>query len=88
MRAVLVQNGAVIHDIDLREADRLERLVEDFYTYKEPEVEQFEQAVERFREDIPQFSGELQDADPCRESRNAHISRRVHGLSRFVPPSD
>ena len=53
LRAVLIQNSAVVHDIDLRDAKLLERLLTDFYGYEEPEIQQFEAAVTRFRADIP-----------------------------------
>jgi hypothetical protein len=59
LRAVLIQDGAVIHDVDSRDADKLERLLDDFYAYEEPEIQRFEAAVERFRADIPDLSADL-----------------------------
>lgn len=53
---ILIQNGNVAREIKLREPTQLERLLGDFYHYEEPSIEEFQAAVKRFRQDIPELS--------------------------------
>lgn len=53
---ILIQNGNVAREIKLREPIQLERLLGDFYRYEEPSIEEFQAAVKRFRNDIPELS--------------------------------
>jgi predicted helicase len=59
-RAVLYQNGRRDFEADLRVPRMLANLLQRFFGHQEAEVERFEQAVEVFRERIPNLAQELQ----------------------------
>lgn len=55
-RAVLYQNGAPVLDVDIREPANLQRLLDQFFAYSEPQIEQFHHAVAEFRKQIPDLA--------------------------------
>ena len=59
-RAVLFQNGRRVFEADLRVPRKLADLLQMFFSHQEAEVERFEQAVEVFRQRIPDLARELQ----------------------------
>src|SRR5262249_12279000 len=54
--AVLFQNGRERNRIDLTNPRQLADLLNDFYAYAEPEIDNFEQAVQEFRERVPELA--------------------------------
>ncbi len=52
-RAVLYQNGAPALDVDITQPANLQRLLEQFFGYTEPQIEEFHRAVAEFRKQIP-----------------------------------
>ncbi|HEU5348016.1 MAG TPA: N-6 DNA methylase, partial [Ktedonobacterales bacterium] len=58
-RAVLYQNGRRVVEADLRVPRKLTDLLQSFFGHQEAEVERFEQAMEVFRQRIPDLAGEL-----------------------------
>lgn len=59
-RAVLYQFGRKVGDFDLHVPRKLADLLQLFFSYTEADIERFEQAVEVFRERIPDLAKELQ----------------------------
>ena len=55
-RAVLYQNGLVAANYDLRKAHDVAGLLTDFYRYTEPDIEGFDQAVDEFRDRVPELA--------------------------------
>jgi predicted helicase len=55
-RAVLYQAGARVADEDISKADYLAQLVNHFFDYKAPHIEEWEQAVSEFSERIPELA--------------------------------
>ena len=55
-RAVLYQGGARVADEDISKADYLVQLVNHFFDYKAPHIEEWEQAVSEFSERIPELA--------------------------------
>ncbi len=53
-RAVLYQAGARIADQDISKPDYLAQIVNQFFEYKAPHIEEWEQAVSEFSERIPE----------------------------------
>ncbi|MCX6257778.1 MAG: N-6 DNA methylase, partial [Bacteroidia bacterium] len=51
--AVLYQRGAEINRAPVRDADQLHKLLIDFFAYKSDTVYKFEDALEKFKADIP-----------------------------------
>ncbi len=55
-RAVLYQSGARIADEDISKPDHLVQIVNQFFDYKAPHIEEWEQAVGEFSEPHPRTS--------------------------------
>ena len=51
--AVLFQNGEETMRIEMRKPDELDRIITAFMNFEKPEVRRFNDALERFQEDIP-----------------------------------
>lgn len=58
-RAILYQNGREVFDSDLNNADELVRVLELFFDYQPPAYEEWEQAVKRFQEQLPELGEAL-----------------------------
>jgi predicted helicase len=54
-RAVLLQDGNVILDVDLTHPDRLIEILKLFFEYEPPAYDQWEQAVEEFKIKVPEL---------------------------------
>jgi len=59
-RAVLFQDGKQVEQFDLRRPSHIADLLTQFYRYTEPDIEGFEQAVEEFKERVPDLAAGLQ----------------------------
>ena len=55
-RAVLYQSGTRIRDEDISKPDNLVQIVNQFFDYKAPHIEEWEQAVTEFSERIPELA--------------------------------
>ena len=51
--AVLIQNGEEIARIEMADADKLEKILNQFINYKPEYIEKFDEALNKFKEDIP-----------------------------------
>lgn len=58
-RAILYQNGKEAFDADLNNPDELVQSLELFFDYQPPAYEEWEQAVKRFQEQLPELSEAL-----------------------------
>ncbi len=54
--AVLYQDAQEVRRIDLKDADALASLLNEFFAYSEPDIDQFEHAVGEFKERVPQLA--------------------------------
>lgn len=54
--AILYQHGQRILAVDMKDPDKLAELVLQFFRYIEPEIEKFEQAVDEFKERVPDLA--------------------------------
>lgn len=59
-RAILMQNGRVVLDEDISEADAIVQFLRRFLEYAPPEFEEWTDAVEHFRDRVPELGGALQ----------------------------
>ena len=68
--AVLYQNGGEAMRVDMRRPDELHRLIRRFLDYELPEIEEFRQAREQFKADLPTVLTSLRETieDAERES--------------------
>lgn len=53
IEAILIQNGAEIMRVKMDEADKLEKILLLFINYKPEYIEKFDEALQKFKEDIP-----------------------------------
>lgn len=51
--AVLFQNGIEISRIEMNDADKLEKILNQFINYKPDYIDKFDEALKKFKEDIP-----------------------------------
>lgn len=51
--AVLFQNGVEISRVEMADADKLEKILNQFINYKPEYIEKFDEALQKFKEDIP-----------------------------------
>jgi predicted helicase len=59
--AVLYQDGREKLRISLDDKDALVRLLNEFYAHTRPDYERFEQAVQKFKEEVPKLAGGLSE---------------------------
>ncbi|MFZ1011042.1 MAG: hypothetical protein WAN65_29660 [Candidatus Sulfotelmatobacter sp.] len=55
--AVLYQSKEEVLRVDLTDSAQLVRLLQQFFSYIEPDVEGFEQAVDEFKDRVPELFG-------------------------------
>jgi len=51
--AVLIQNGSEVLRVNMKQPDKLDKILNQFINYERPEVQDFRQAIEQFRADLP-----------------------------------
>jgi len=69
-RAVLYQDGRREFEADLTQQRQLIDLLERFISYKDPDIEGFERAVQEFKETIPDLAQGLKDRIKTEHARN------------------
>jgi len=70
--AVLYQHGQRLLSVDMRDPAKLAELIVQFFSYIEPEIEEFEHAVDEFKERVPDLAAGLAKkiADAHRTNKN------------------
>jgi len=51
--AVLIQNNVEVSRVEMADADKLEKILNQFINYKPEYIEKFDEALHKFKEDIP-----------------------------------
>src|SRR5450759_1792727 len=74
-RAVLYQSGARIADEDISKPDSLTQIVNQFFDYKAPPIEEWEQAVTEFSERIPELAAAVKKIIDEERRRNPAFVR-------------
>ncbi|MDE2785882.1 MAG: N-6 DNA methylase [Chloroflexota bacterium] len=69
--AVLIQNGNVAMRVDMSRPGELHRLIRRFLDYELPEIEEFRQARQQFKADLPAVLESLREAVADAEAGNA-----------------
>ena len=69
--AVLFQNGAVAMRVDMSRPGELHRLISRFLDYELPEIEEFRQARQQFKTDLPAVLENLRETVAEAEASNA-----------------
>ena len=55
-RAILWQNGSRVYDADIRSSENLVNVLRAFFEYQPPVYEEWQQAVEAFKDEVPQLA--------------------------------
>ena len=79
-RAILVQNGRVTADEDITKPDNLVRILKEFCEYQPPAYEQWEVAIDEFRDRVPELAASLLTLIDSERTRN---KRFRDALSNF-----
>jgi hypothetical protein len=58
-RAILWQNGRAVLDLDISEPSALVEILKQFFEYLPPEYEDWQEAVEHFRDQVPELGRAL-----------------------------
>ena len=69
--AVLFQNGAEAMRVEMTDASKLHRLIDSFLNYELPEIEEFRQAQQQFKADLPSVLDNLRQEVAEAEEGNA-----------------
>ncbi|MDH6064827.1 type ISP restriction/modification enzyme [Umezakia ovalisporum] len=59
--AVLIQSGTETQRVPMKDADALDDIINNFINYVRPEVRDFRQAIETFKQDLPTILNSLRD---------------------------
>ena len=78
--AVLVQNGDVAMRVDMSRPGELHRLIRRFLDYELPEIEEFRQARQQFKADLPAVLDNLRDAVAAAERSNPGYQAAAAGF--------
>src|SRR5208283_1243967 len=74
-RAVLYQGGARLADLDISNPDYLTQIVNQFFDYKAPHIEEWEQAVAEFSDRIPELAAAVKKIIDEERRRNPAFVR-------------
>src|SRR5437870_758635 len=69
-RAILMQNGRVVLDDDISEADTLVQALKRFFEYIPPEFEEWTDAIEHFQDRVPELGDALKKLIEKEEKSN------------------
>ena len=72
-RAILLHNGRVVADEDITEPAKLVEILTRFFEYVPPEFEEWIDAVEHFRDRVPELGAALKDLIEKEEKSNARF---------------
>lgn len=75
--AVLIRQGDEAMRVDMRDASALDRILNEFISYEHPEVRSFNEAVERFKRDIPTIADALQKMIDEQSAKNTEFQASV-----------
>jgi predicted helicase len=72
-RAILYQDGKKVADEDITKPEALVDIIKEFFGYQPPEFDQWERAVEEFKDKVPQLARALEDLI-AKERKYAHFA--------------
>jgi predicted helicase len=73
-RAVLVQDGERVLDVDLAKPIGLVEILKEFFEYQPREFDEWEKAVAEFKERLPEIGRALTDIIRCEEKKNVKFA--------------
>lgn len=73
---VLIQHGAEVRREKMKDAEALDSVIHDFMNYERPEVKSFREAIEHFKQDIPNVTAALRDIIEAQEGNKTYTKKR------------
>ncbi len=73
--AVLYQHGDEVMRVNMREDEKLHSVLTRFLQYERPEVYDFREAIEKFKEDIPKVTAAIRDIIEAQEKSNLALQK-------------
>ena len=58
---VLIQHGEVVQRVDMLDREKLDKILNQFISYEHPQVKEFIEALEKFKEDLPDILEALRE---------------------------
>lgn len=68
--AVLIQSGQETQRVTMRDAEEVDSIINNFINYVRPEVRDFREAIDTFRQDLPIILDSLRKLIKCQEGNN------------------
>ncbi|MDM8567994.1 N-6 DNA methylase [Thiotrichales bacterium HSG1] len=78
--AVLIQTGVEVLRIDMKEPEQLDKILTRFLNYERPEVRDFRQAIEQFKDDLPTVVETLRATLEQQKKKNSKFKQSFKGL--------
>jgi hypothetical protein len=90
--AVLIQNRQEVMRCSVEDVTKLQSLLERFFEYERPEIEEFHKAIQQFKDDMPAVLGSLRDMIENAELtvdtfRKAALKFLNHAQETIIPMS-
>lgn len=85
--AILFQNGIEILRVSMKDAEALHHLVTVFVNFERPEVKNFRQAIELFKQDIPKVTDVLREIIETAEKDNSKYIQASEGFLKLCQES-
>jgi len=73
--AVLIQGETETMRVPMKDVEALDRIITAFINYVRPEVKDFREAIEHFKEDLPTILNTLRDMIDGQQERNAEFKK-------------
>jgi hypothetical protein len=73
--AVLFQHGDEVMRVNMRDDDELHQVLTRFLQYERPEVQDFREAIEKFKEDIPNVTRAIRDIIEAQQKLNSALKK-------------
>ena len=73
--AVLFQHGEEVKRVDMKDADALHAILTKFLQYERPEVQDFREAIEKFKEDIPKVTVAIREIIEAQQKTNTELQK-------------
>lgn len=68
--AILIQAGKEVHRIKMKDAEKLDMIIHAFLNYERPEIKNFRNAIDFFKQDIPKVTETLREIIEEQEKSN------------------
>lgn len=86
-RAILYQDGRLVMDEDISQPEALVEVLKEFFGYEPPAFEQWDRAVEEFKERVPELAQSLLALIEAEHKANKRFREALEGFKELVRQS-